>query len=364
MGGLDKDKPKLETGFGAVVKKILALPVIVYLLIVNGMTCIYITKDMAIRFVPTSKHTVEIDGETIEGVIVDGEFIPADGPGAFLGYSFLGTKMCIGYEDIKALLRPTAFDDEEIDVAKLEKARRNVVVPEGVDRDNLLRKVLRVPMLLYILLVYGHTVISVTPQGHVSLEPGESVDKPRPGIVVGSEFADNRGKGTTFKAFGFNLYFHLKGSEALFNPAVPEIMRAIDDVGAATDGGADGVGVGVDGQEISRYQGVEVRDTATVNVGRLAEYEPFAMKDGHETRQSMNFAFEALSKFKSTNTLLYVAGLIMAFFIGAISPRLNGSAGGGGGGGGLGIPMPAIMPPLQVDPALVADVVGVVGVIA
>ena len=353
MGGLDKNKPKLEAGFGAVVKKILALPVIVYLLIVNGTTCIYITKDMGLRFVPTQVHEVDVDGETIQGVVVDGEFKPADGPGAFLGYSFLGTKMCIAYEDIHALLRPTAFDVDDLDIAKLEKARRNVVIPDGVGRDNLLRKVLRVPMLLYILLIYGHTVISVTDQGHVSFEPGKSVDKPRPGIVVGSEFADNRGKGTTFKMFGFSLYFHRKGSEALFNPAVPEILRAIDEAGAATDESADGVG--------SDYEGVEVRDTATVNVGRLAEYEPFAMKDGHETRQSMNIAFEALAKFKSTNTLLYVAGLIMAFFIGAISPRLNGSAGGGGGGGGgFGIPMPTVMPPLHLDPGLVADLAGAV----
>jgi hypothetical protein len=357
MGAFSK-LPSLKTGLITAFREVMALPFFVYFFLINGDTCLYIRDDLSIEFRDGKRTEVEIENgagqlESVEGMIVGQEFIPADGHNSFFKMRFLGTEFLLAFEDFEALTNPGTLAIEDGDVATVPQGEHSILVADG--HGSRLKKVLTVPLLKLALLLQGSTAVVLDEDRRIRFKGAKTVDDPREGIVVGSDFKDNRGPATSFTNMSVNVFIAWDEHESLINPAAPEMLRAMDE--AEEEGELVGPKdrtltpedvpdhLATDGGTIQTKPGVRCRKTTGINLGRLAEYAPFSMKRGTDTRQTMNFAWEARSKHEdSSNALMYV-GMVMAFFVGALSPRLSGTGGGGGGGGGFAMPVPQLAPP-------------------
>jgi hypothetical protein len=313
--------PDLETGLFTKLWELCVKPFFFMAAILQGSTAITIDSRGRVRFKPM--HVVDDPA----GIVVDGEFVPHDGL-----FSVWNVTFAILVEDITALLNPSSMEVEREAVADVD-LRNVTVVTLGSGRS--LRAALAWPFWVLGTAFMGMLAIQVDKDGNLRFKKATRVDEPDPGFVVGDEFKHDRGKGAVFKRWSTNIIFPIKGWESLWNPATSELLRAKDEAEATGKAIADGEG---------KYAGVKVHDRIAVGIDRLNEYAPFALFDGSQTRKQMQTASIAREKHSDTSTLAYIGGLLMAFMLGAITPRLNGMAGGGGGGGSVPIPMPTILP--------------------
>ncbi|KZN25598.1 hypothetical protein A4G99_03770 [Haladaptatus sp. R4] len=328
------DIPKLKASPTAKVWEIVCKPMWLFAVLLQGTTAIHFDAN-GIEF----KNATRIDDP--DGVLVDGEFIPADGPGSF--YRLYNTDFVITVGDMTELLTPGALADlSQVDDAVVADGGivtagdgiQLVVPTNGRSLGALLAK----PIWFAALSIQGATAIQIDENRRLSFKKASRERTPQNGYVVDDEFKRADGTGAVFTKYGSDVVLSLEGWESLWNPATPEILRAKDV--AETNGEQIGAN---DGEKTV----VECRQTTAVNVDRLAEYPPFSMLDGTSTRQQMNSAYEARSKYKDGSTLGKILAILTAFMLGAISPRLNGAVSGGSGGGGSGfsMPMPYLAPP-------------------
>ncbi|WP_435359290.1 hypothetical protein [Haloarchaeobius sp. DFWS5] len=295
-------------------------------ILLNGPTCIQIDGRL-IRFLPM---TVLDDKD---GVIVDGEFVPDDGPGSY--FSLYNTPIAIHVADMESLLTPAALQVDHDLLADIRGDTPELLVH---GKTKALKHKLAFLCFFAALGMQGATSVHVDSSGNLAPKKMKRVSEPEDGVVVGDEFKAANGAGSFFKRWNVSVAFDIHGMEGLWNPATSEILRAKD---AAEERGMK-IGAGEDEKTC-----VSTRNSTLVSAARLADYDPFAMKDGTSTRKQQNAAYEARSKFTDRTTLGRILGLLFAFLLGAISPRLNGqtAGGGGGGGGGFSAPIPSVSPP-------------------
>lgn len=350
--GMFNELPDLETSSADKFHRLLVMPLWMLAAMIQGEVCLWIDADGDLHFKPFERVTLE-SGE--EGIVVDGEFRPADGPGTFL--QRFGVTFVIAFEDVRTLLNPSALQVKD-DVA----ANGGATAPDTsielvtVGSVGSLRAWLAKPFWFAAVLAQPSTTVELDADGIIKFQKASEITEPEEGVVVNDQFKHADGRGCFFNKWGSRFSLSVKGMEALWNPATAEILRAKDEVEAETDAT---VGVGDD-----ERTSVPVRVTTAVNASRLADYEPFAMFDGTTTRKQMNTAYEARAKYKDGSTLGKIMAILTAFMLGAISPRLNGAS-GGGGGGGFSMPVGVLAPNpdhlLQLHGVL--DVVSIAGVV-
>ncbi|MWG33145.1 hypothetical protein [Halomarina oriensis] len=308
-------------------------------MLIQGPTCLWIDSNRNIHY--KSYEKVEIGGET--GIIVAGRFVPDDGPSSY--FRVWNVEFTIAFEDIRSLLNPATLEVPADELAEATEGDGDLHVHVFGGDSTPLRATLAFPFWFFATIFQGDTCVHIDDSGNLRFKKMKSVKRPRRGNVVDDEFKSADGRGAAFNRWSTDIGLSLQGMEGMWNPATSEILRAKEAVETATDGGTT-IGAGED-----EKSGVVARVTTAVSSGRLADYAPFSMMDGSFNRQQMNTVYESRSEFEDKSTFIYIGGLVVAFFIGAMSPRLNGSTGGGGGSGGISAPVP--MPSLTVDPATV-----------
>lgn len=332
--GLLGSLPSLENNALHTIWEYSVKPLMFVALMVQGTTAIVIDEHLNIHF---KKATKVRDPEL--GVIVDGEFIPADGQGSF--YTKWNTTVVVHIEDLDALLNPATTTIDEADVAAVERDPDTEIVIHGSSRS--LRELLAAPFWMFFIVFLGTCSIYIDENRNLDIKKAKKVDEPDTGLVVSDEFKRADGHGCLFQRWNTRIGLAIEGLEALWNPSTAEILRAKEEVEMETD---ESIGAGSREKE-----GVVARERTLVNAGRISDYQPFAMLDGSQSRKQMMIAYEAHSKKSDRSAVFVYGGMVMSFFMGAISPRLNGS--GGGGGGGVGLPVPTIAPLDVVDPTII-----------
>jgi hypothetical protein len=177
--------PKLEASIIDTVREVLALPLWFFAVLIQGETCLWIDKDRNIHF----KKAERIE-EPVEGIVVDGEFVPADGPGSYC--NLWNTRFWIGFEDLRTLLNPATMEVDEDDVADVEVNDLEVVVT-GSGRS--IRAMLAFPFWFTASLIQGATAFHIDENRNLTIKRARSVDEPYDGIVVGDEFKRAKGPG-------------------------------------------------------------------------------------------------------------------------------------------------------------------------
>jgi hypothetical protein len=346
--------PNLESSSTDKLHRLVVMPFWFLGLLIQGDTCLWIDASGNLHFKPFQRVTLE-NGE--EGIIVDGEYRPADGPQTFM--QRFNVTLVVAFEDIRTLLNPSALQvDEDVlaDGGTAEVASPVEIVTTGSSRS--VRALLAWPFWFSAVLLQPSTCIEVDDDGYVKFQKGREVSEPEDALVVNDQVKRAEGPGCFFQRWGARFSFSRKGEEALWNPATAEILRAKDQVEAETDAT---IGAGED-----EKQGVYARVSTAVSPARLADYVPFAMMDGTMSRKQMNTAYEARSKYKDGSTLGKIIAILTAFMLGAMSPRFNGTAGGGGGSsGGFSLPIGYLAPNPDhfVQLQGVLDVVATAGVV-
>jgi len=326
------DKPDLERSMLSVLREALAIPFFFFAAIIQGPTALVIDRHGELQFKPT-----KIVEEPEYGAVIDGEFVPADGPGSIL--RCYRVPFVIHVEDIESLLNPatTNIDGDHVASGDMGPSMHTVVIGD-VSRN---RARLALPFWMGALLVQGTTCIHIDDNRRLQFKSAREEKEPEPGMVVDKEFKKATGAGVLFDRFGTTIAFSKEHMEGLWNPATSEILRAVEEAEA------EGQLIGDGG-----YSGVFVRPSTVVNVGRLSDYQPFAMLDGTSSRKQMDTAYAAATDDDGTG-LGRIMAIIMAFALGAMSPRLNGLSGGGGGGGGE-FSAPTSMPGM-IDPGVLVS---------
>lgn len=358
--GLFNDLPSLETDlltklWGTVCKLVL-LPGV----LIHGPLLIHIDEDLRVEL----KRPYRRDYPE-PGLFVDGEWIPLD-ESATQSYTLYGTPVYLSFGEIGSFLNPSAL---EVDEAVVQEAQPPADGDVGLSADGgvhatasavarimaeapgspgKLRQRLARPFLIGYFMLAGAFCLQLDDNGRLDVIKAKAVDEPERGLVVDGEFKKAESPGVYFERWGGTMAVSAVGWESLFNLATAEILRSKD---ALEQRGESRVGAGEGAVDVT-----VIHRTAAFAHDRLADYAPFDLFDGNQTRRSVQTAHEAHAKKDQRSNLLMYGGMIIAFFVGALSPRLNGTS-GGGGGGGIALPMPTLVPPVD-QLATAADVVG------
>lgn len=357
MGFLN-DLPNLTTSlltklWGAVCKLFFLLPGT----LIHGTMLVHVDERLRVdikrpyrREYPEPGLYVNADG---------GVWIPLD-ESATHAYTMYGVDVYLAFGDIRAFLRPSALETDEADVdLALEdrllddqgrliggwsvtdggavqttaNAIARTMAQFGPSRS--IRHTLAMPFLMGYFMLAGAFCIHLDDNGRMDWVKAQVVNEPAYGLVVDDEFKKAEAPGVLFERWGGTMAVSAKGWESLFNLATAEILRSKDEYERDT-----GTSVGAGETEVT-----VVRRTVAFAHDRLADYAPFDMFDGAQTRRQVQTGYEAHRKKESSSDLLMYGGMIIAFFVGALSPRISGTGGGGGGGGGgISLPMPTLVP--------------------
>ena len=356
--GLFNDLPTLETPlltklWGTICKLVL-LPGV----LIHGPLLIHIDEHLRVDLMrPYYRDYPEA------GLYVDGTWIPLD-ESATHSYTMYGVEVYLAFGDIRSLLRPSSLETDEDAVEEVldrEELTVDGALRWGVRSDGgiattasaiartmaeapgspgRLRPLLARPFLISYFMLAGAFCVLLDDNGRMEWVKAAVVDEPARGLVVDGEFKKAESPGVFYTRWGGTMAVSARGWESLFNLATAEVLRSKDDLEQQTK-----TAVGPDDDDV---QVTVVHRTAAFAHDRLADYAPFDLFDGNQTRRQTQTAHEAHAKKDSSSNLLMYGGMVVAFFVGAISPRLNGTGGGGGGGGGIALPLPALTPPPEL----------------
>lgn len=360
--GLFNDLPTLTTSlltklWGTVCKLFFLLPGVM----IHGPLLIHVDERLQVDL----KRPYHRDYPE-PGLFVDEQWIPLD-ESATQSYTLYGTEVWLAFGEIQSFLRPssleanedeiqTTLDERDVDEAGALADGFGLTADGGVNATadaiarvmaeapgdpGTLRQTLAKPFLAGYFMMAGAFCVLLDDNGRMEFVKAQTTDEPARGMIVDDEFKKAESPGVYYERWGGTMAVSARGWESLFNLATAEVLRSKDDLEQQT---GRAVGTGTEDVDVT-----VLHRTATFAHDRLADYAPFDLFDGNQTRRQVQTAHEAHSKKNQQSNLLMYGGMVIAFFLGALSPRLNGtSGGGGGGGGGPVLPTPSLTPPPEL----------------